>query len=208
MTSPPVVDERASSSPARRSPTTPARTRPAARCAAFDARTGALKWTWDPVPQDRTDPAYARPGAARWRQKGGGANAWSVLAADPGARPRVRADGQRRAPTTTAASASATTATRTPSSRCARRPDSVVWALPDRASRPLGLRQRLAAGARDRSPTTARASPAVLQANKTGMLFVLDRDDGRADLPGRGAPGSGERHSRRRRRRRRSRSRR
>src|SRR5437879_12707656 len=25
---------------------------------AFDAHTGALKWTFDPIPQDSTDPAY------------------------------------------------------------------------------------------------------------------------------------------------------
>src|SRR3989441_6537196 len=49
---------------------------------AYDARTGALTWTWDPIPQDSQDPAYGE-----WRSslapKSGGANAWSVLAADP-----------------------------------------------------------------------------------------------------------------------------
>ena len=25
---------------------------------AYDARTGALRWTWDPVPRDSTDPAW------------------------------------------------------------------------------------------------------------------------------------------------------
>jgi quinoprotein glucose dehydrogenase len=48
---------------------------------AFDARTGALRWTWDPVPQRATDPAYAT-----WRGERahttGAANAWSVIAAD------------------------------------------------------------------------------------------------------------------------------
>ena len=70
------------SSPVPRSPTTAGPTRRAARCAAFDARTGALKWTWDPIPQDRRTPRMAS-GAESWRQKGGGANAWSVSAADP-----------------------------------------------------------------------------------------------------------------------------
>src|SRR5213596_2280110 len=50
---------------------------------AYDARTGAIKWTWDPIPQDPKDPAFSE-----WRgamaQKGGAANAWSVLAADAG----------------------------------------------------------------------------------------------------------------------------
>jgi quinoprotein glucose dehydrogenase len=48
---------------------------------AYDARTGRLRWTWDPIPQDSADPAYPE-----WRgavaHKGGGANAWSTLVAD------------------------------------------------------------------------------------------------------------------------------
>src|SRR6185369_16028226 len=49
---------------------------------AFDARTGALKWSWDPVVQDPSDPAYQTwmgPNAHR----AGAANAWSIIAADP-----------------------------------------------------------------------------------------------------------------------------
>ena len=46
----------------------------------YDARTGRLKWTWDPIPQDPRDPAFGE-----WRgamaHEGGGANAWSALAA-------------------------------------------------------------------------------------------------------------------------------
>src|SRR2546429_81620 len=49
---------------------------------AYDARTGALKWTWDPIPQDSGDPAYGEWGGAL-AHKTGAANAWSVLAADP-----------------------------------------------------------------------------------------------------------------------------
>jgi quinoprotein glucose dehydrogenase len=49
---------------------------------AFDARSGALRWTWNPVPQDPKDPAYES-----WRgdaaQKSGGANTWSIIASDP-----------------------------------------------------------------------------------------------------------------------------
>jgi quinoprotein glucose dehydrogenase len=48
----------------------------------YDARTGRLKWTWDPVPQDPADPAFASwqgPDAHR----SGAANSWSVIAADP-----------------------------------------------------------------------------------------------------------------------------
>ncbi len=48
---------------------------------AFDVRTGELKWTWDPVPQDSADPAFSS-----WRgthaRRTGGANTWSVIAVD------------------------------------------------------------------------------------------------------------------------------
>ena len=49
---------------------------------AFDARTGALKWTFDPVPQDSTAPAYRtwQGGSARYT---GAANVWSIIVADP-----------------------------------------------------------------------------------------------------------------------------
>lgn len=48
----------------------------------WDAKTGALRWTWNPVPQDPADPAYTswRNGSAR---RTGAANAWGVLSADP-----------------------------------------------------------------------------------------------------------------------------
>lgn len=49
---------------------------------AFDARTGQLRWSWDPIPQVPTDPAYDEWGGALAHGTGG-ANAWSVLAADP-----------------------------------------------------------------------------------------------------------------------------
>jgi quinoprotein glucose dehydrogenase len=48
---------------------------------AYDARRGRLLWSWDAIPQDASDPAYGE-----WRgdvaHGGGGANAWSGLAAD------------------------------------------------------------------------------------------------------------------------------
>jgi quinoprotein glucose dehydrogenase len=47
---------------------------------AFDARTGALRWTWDPVPRDSTDPAWASWG--RVGRTTGAANVWSVIAVD------------------------------------------------------------------------------------------------------------------------------
>lgn len=49
---------------------------------AYNARTGKLLWTWDPVPQSPRDPAHAS-WIGEKAHKVGGANAWSVIAADP-----------------------------------------------------------------------------------------------------------------------------
>src|SRR2546427_5324281 len=50
---------------------------------AYDARTGAIRWTWDPIPQDPKDPAFSE-----WRgamgQKKRAADARAVLAAGAG----------------------------------------------------------------------------------------------------------------------------
>ena len=49
---------------------------------AWDARTGALRWSFDPIPQDSTDPAFKT--WERWSApRTGGGNVWSVMAADP-----------------------------------------------------------------------------------------------------------------------------
>jgi quinoprotein glucose dehydrogenase len=55
---------------------------PSGEVRGFDAITGKLRWTWDPVPQDR-----AAVGADSWQHdsaaRAGGANAWSVIVTDP-----------------------------------------------------------------------------------------------------------------------------
>src|SRR5262249_56434139 len=48
---------------------------------AYDARNGALRWAWDPVPRDSTDPAWSSWGGPMAHSTGA-ANAWSVIAAD------------------------------------------------------------------------------------------------------------------------------
>src|SRR4029453_16370669 len=48
---------------------------------AYDARTGRLRWTWDPIPQDSTDAAW-RTWIGPRAHATGAANAWSVIAAD------------------------------------------------------------------------------------------------------------------------------
>jgi quinoprotein glucose dehydrogenase len=48
---------------------------------AFDARTGKERWSWDPIPREPSDPGWDtwEPEQAKIT---GGANAWSILAAD------------------------------------------------------------------------------------------------------------------------------
>ncbi len=48
---------------------------------AFDARTGALAWLWDPIPRTPDNPVYAEWSQAAARATGA-ANAWSVLSVD------------------------------------------------------------------------------------------------------------------------------
>ncbi len=48
---------------------------------AFDARSGALVWSWDPIPRRPDQPHYAQWGETAARQTGA-ANAWSVLSVD------------------------------------------------------------------------------------------------------------------------------
>ena len=146
----------------------------------FDARTGKLRWTWDPIPQDKTDSAYGD-----WRgklaHKSGGANAWSSLAADPerdlvfvptgSAAPDyygvLRLGDNRYANSIVALRGST---------------GKLVWAFQtvhhdlwdyDNASPPALV-------------TISRNGvdvPAVVQATKTGMLFVLERETGRPVFP-------------------------
>jgi quinoprotein glucose dehydrogenase len=147
---------------------------------AYDAKSGALKWTWDPIPQDPKDPAYGD-----WRgalaQKSGAANAWSLLAADPerdlvfvptgSAAPDyygvLRLGDNRYANSIVALRAST---------------GKVVWAFQtvhhdlwdyDNASPPA-----LVTITHD-----GKQVPAVIQATKTGMFFVLDRETGRPVFP-------------------------
>jgi quinoprotein glucose dehydrogenase len=48
----------------------------------YDVRTGRRLWSWDPVPQDEADPAYATWQGAT-AHNAGGANTWSVITGDP-----------------------------------------------------------------------------------------------------------------------------
>jgi quinoprotein glucose dehydrogenase len=48
---------------------------------AFDVRTGALRWSFDPIPRDPQDPAYESWIGSK-AHDAGAANAWSILSAD------------------------------------------------------------------------------------------------------------------------------
>jgi quinoprotein glucose dehydrogenase len=147
---------------------------------AFDARTGKLRWSWDPVPRDSTDPAWSG-----WRgamaHSTGAANAWSVIAADsardlvfvPTGSPSPdyfggERNGDNRYSNSVVAIRAST--------------GKVVWHFQavhhdlwdyDVASPPT-----LATITHD-----GRSVDVVLQATKTGQLFVLDRDSGKPVFP-------------------------
>ena len=146
----------------------------------FDARTGALRWSFDPISQDSASVAWAT-----WRgpvaHRTGAANAWSVIAADPG-RDLVFIPtgspspdyygGERLGDNHYANSVVAIKATT----------GKVVWAFQtvhhdlwdyDNASPPALVTVR----------RNGRDIPAVLQSTKTGMLFVLDRETGIPIVP-------------------------
>ncbi len=147
---------------------------------AFDARTGKLRWRWDPIPQNAQDPAYAT-----WENDSaaatGAANVWSVMVADPErdllfaptSSPGpdyfggLRLGNNRYANSIVALRAST---------------GEVEWHFQtvhhdlwdyDNASPPALVTIKRG----------GKAVPAVLQATKTGMLFVLHRETGEPLVP-------------------------
>jgi quinoprotein glucose dehydrogenase len=130
---------------------------------AFDARTGAKRWSWDPMPPDVTS-------------KSGAANAWSVMTVDP--------ERHLVFVPTGSASPDYYGALRPGDNKWANsivalrsRTGELVWGFQlvhhdlwdyDTASPPL-----LATIVRD-----GRSVPVVVQGNKTGFVYVLNRDTG------------------------------
>ena len=47
----------------------------------YDAKTGTLRWSWDPIPTRETDPARSTWAGDSWRRTGA-ANVWSVMSVD------------------------------------------------------------------------------------------------------------------------------
>ena len=147
---------------------------------AFDARTGRLRWSWDPVPQDSSDPAW-RTWTSPAAHRTGAANAWSVISVDS-------ARGLVFVPTGSA-SPDYFGGGRPGENRYANslvaldaRTGRVVWHFQtvhhdlwdyDNAS-PPALTTVMRGG---------RRVPVVVQATKTGQLFVLDRRTGAPVFP-------------------------
>ena len=142
---------------------------------AYDARTGAPKWTWDPIPRDSTDAAWSS-----WRgamaHTTGAANAWSVIAADS-ARDLVFVPTGSASPDYYGGErigdnryANSVVALRVSTGKVAWSFQAVhhdLWDY-DVASPPALV--TLTRG--------GRRTDVVLQATKSGQLFVLDRDTG------------------------------
>jgi quinoprotein glucose dehydrogenase len=147
---------------------------------AFDARTGALRWSWDPIPRDPSDPARATwEGAGA--DRAGAANAWSILSVDtdrdlvfvPTTSPSPDFYGGERLGDNRYADSVVALRGST---------GQVVWHYQlvhhdlwdyDLPAQPMLLTLR-----RD-----GRDVPAVVQATKMGLLFVLDRDTGQPLIP-------------------------
>jgi quinoprotein glucose dehydrogenase len=147
---------------------------PAGTVRGYDARSGKLRWAWDPI-----GVTAAGQGKTRWHS--GAANAWSIMAVDA-------ARGLVFVPTGSASPdyygglrpgdnrwANSVVALHAASGKLAWGFQLVhhdLWDY-DTASPPL-----LASLIRD-----GRETPVVIQGNKTGYLYVLDRASGKPVLP-------------------------
>ncbi len=146
----------------------------------YDARTGALRWTFDPVPQNSVDSAsgtWIGPNAHR----SGAANAWTIFAADPVRKVVFVATsspsvdyfgGERKGRNEYANSVVAIQAAN----------GKVLWHFQtvrhdlwdyDNASSPSLVTLEI----------DGRSVDALLQATKTGQLFTLDRETGKPLFP-------------------------
>jgi quinoprotein glucose dehydrogenase len=142
---------------------------------AFDVRNGRQRWRWDPIPQDPRDPAFATWGNDSARRTGA-ANVWSLMVADP-------ERGLIFAPTSSPGPdyfgglrpgdnryANSIVALRAATGEIAWHFQTVhhdLWDYDNAAPPALATIRR-----------GTEMLPAVLQATKTGMLFVLHRETG------------------------------
>ena len=147
---------------------------------AFDARTGRLVWSWDPIPQSAADPAHAswEAGSAA---RTGGANAWTVLTTDPDrdllfvptSSPAPDYFGGRRLGDNRYANSIVALRAST---------GAVVWHF-QTVHHDLWNYDNAAPAALVDIERGAARVPAVIVATKTGMLFVLHRETGTPLFP-------------------------
>lgn len=147
---------------------------------AFDARTGALKWTFDPIPQDSTDPAFKTWQAGGARLTGAG-NVWSVIVVDP-ERDLVFLPTSSPAPDYFGGLrlgenryANSIVALRASTGR-------VVWHF-QTVHHDLWDYDNAAPPALTTVTQSGVRIPAVIQTTKSGMMFVLDRLTGKPVFP-------------------------
>ena len=147
---------------------------------AFDARSGALKWSWDPIPRDASNPVFKEWNPERVKTASA-ANAWAPLSVDA-ARHLVFAP-------TGSASPDFFGGERPGDNRWA---DSVVALEGDTGNLKWGqqlVHHDLWDYDVGSQPTLAdlvhdgRHVAAVIQATKTGFLYTFDRDSGAPIFP-------------------------
>ena len=145
---------------------------------AFDARSGTLRWSWDPIPSNQPGASTDVKGAT-WTS--GAANAWTIMSVDPnrhlvfvptGSASPDYFGGLRPGDDKWSDSVVALDARR----------GKLVWGFQlvhhnlwdyDTAAPPL-----LAT-----LPHDGKSVPVVIQGNKTGFLYVLNRDTGQPVFP-------------------------
>ena len=178
-TSPPAIIGE-SSSLARASVTTARWTKPSGEVRAYDARTGVLRWSFDPVVQDERDPMWKTWRGPNAHTTGAG-NVWSVIAVDavrglvilPTTSPSPDYYGGSRIGDDRYASSVVALAREDGKARLAfQTVHHDLWDY-DNASPPALVTIRKDGRARD----------VVIQATKSGQLFVLDRDTGKPVFP-------------------------
>jgi quinoprotein glucose dehydrogenase len=146
----------------------------------YDARTGALVWTFDPVPRDEHDPAYSSWQGAH-AHRTGAANAWSGITADtarglvflPTSSPSPDYFGGERLGDNRYANSIVALSAAT---------GKVVWSF-QTVHHDLWDYDNPAPPALVTVLRHGRRIDAVLEATKTGMLFVLDRETGTPVAP-------------------------
>jgi len=146
---------------------------------AYDTETGALKWTWDPIPRDDKDPASASWGGGN--KVVGHANVWAPMSADtkrglvflPTSSPSPDFFGGLRPGNNEHANSVVALKAET---------GELVWSFQtvhhdvwdyDNPAQPTLVTLNLDDGPRD----------VVIQPTKQGFLFVLDRDTGKPVFP-------------------------